>query len=78
MRELGLEDLARPQGIVLGTKAGCLRICAEGPILLIWPKGIVYGEVTPERIERIQRQHVVGGLQDWAAAPNATPAVMRP
>ena len=78
MRELGLEDLARPQGIVLGTKAGCLRICAEGTILLIWPKGIVYGGVTPERIERIQRQNVVSGLPDWAEAPYATPAVMRP
>jgi (2Fe-2S) ferredoxin len=75
---LGLEHLARPQGIVLGTKAGCLRICAEGPILLIWPKGIVYSGVTPERIERIQRQNVVSGLPDWAEAPYATPAVMRP
>jgi len=32
VRELGLEDAARPQGIVLRTKADCLRICAEGPI----------------------------------------------
>jgi hypothetical protein len=35
LRELGLEDPARPQGLVLRTKADCLRICAEGPILLI-------------------------------------------
>ena len=62
VRELGLEDPTRPQGIVLRTKADCLRICAEGPILLIWPEGTVYGAVTPERIEAILRQHVIGGV----------------
>lgn len=62
VRELGLEDPARPGGIVLRTKADCLRICSEGPILLLWPAGIVYGAVTPERIERIVREHVVGGV----------------
>jgi len=62
VRDLGLEDPARPQGVVWRTKADCLRVCAEGPILLIWPDGITYGAVTPERIERILQQHVVGGL----------------
>ena len=62
VRELGLEDPARPGGIVLRTKADCLRICSEGPILLLWPEGIVYGAATPERVERIVRQHVVGGV----------------
>jgi (2Fe-2S) ferredoxin len=51
----------------LRTKADCLRICREGPILLIWPEGIVYGGVTPERIERILIEHVVGGqpIEAW-------------
>lgn len=61
VRELGLEDPSRPGGIVLRSKADCLRICAEGPILLIWPEGIVYGGVTAERIERIVQAHVIGG-----------------
>ena len=67
VRELGLENPARSGGIVLRTKADCLRICAEGPVLLIWPDGIVYGGVTPERIETILRQHVIGGrpVSDW-------------
>ena len=62
VRELGLEQPDRPEGIVLRTKADCLRICAEGPILLIWPEGSVYTGVTPERIERILREHLLGGL----------------
>ncbi|MCP9781643.1 MULTISPECIES: ferredoxin [Cyanobium] len=67
VRELGLEDPARAEGIVLRTKADCLRICAEGPILLIWPEGTVYGGVSPERIESILREHVIGGqpIEQW-------------
>jgi len=61
VRELGLEDPARPEGIVLRSKADCLRICSQGPVLLIWPDGLVYGGVTPERIERIVHEHVIGG-----------------
>ena len=62
VRELGLEKPERPEGVVWRTKADCLRICGGGPILLIWPDGIVYGGVTPERIERILREHVLGGV----------------
>ena len=67
VRELDLEDPARPEGIVLRTKADCLRLCAGGPILLIWPEGTVYGGVSPERIERILQEHVIGGqpIEAW-------------
>ena len=67
VRELGLEDPARAEGIVLRTKADCLRICAEGPILLIWPEGTVYGGVSPERIDPILQEHVIGGqpIEQW-------------
>ncbi|MCH9714294.1 MAG: (2Fe-2S) ferredoxin domain-containing protein [Cyanobacteria bacterium] len=80
VRELGLEDPARPEGIVLRSKADCLRICSEGPVLLIWPDGVVYAGVTPERMERIVREHVIGGQPieawigrhyHWATSPNA-------
>ena len=67
VRDWGLEDPARPEGIVLRTKADCLRICSEGPVLLIWPEGCVYGGVSPERMERILREHVIGGIpvSEW-------------
>jgi (2Fe-2S) ferredoxin len=67
VRELGLENPAREQGIVLRTKADCLRICTQGPILLIWPDGVIYGGVSPERVEAILREHVIGGvpIEDW-------------
>ena len=67
VRELGLEKPDRPGGVVLRTKADCLRICTAGPVLLIWPEGIVYGGVTAERIERIVHEHVIGGhpIEPW-------------
>ena len=51
VRELALERPDRPEGVVL----------------LIWPDGIWYGAVTPERIRRILEEHVIGGCpcEDW-------------
>jgi (2Fe-2S) ferredoxin len=76
VRELGLEDPQRPGGIVLRNKADCLRICGEGPVLLIWPEGIVYGGVSAERIEPILRQHVIGGvpIEPWILKRYSLPA----
>ena len=37
VRELNLENTERPEGIVLRSKADCLRVCERGPILLVWP-----------------------------------------
>jgi (2Fe-2S) ferredoxin len=70
VRELDLENPSRREGIVLRSKVDCLRICQAGPILLIWPDGITYGGVTPERLERIVREHVLGGqpIQEWIIA----------
>ncbi len=57
---------------VMRTKAGCFRICAGGPILVVYPDGIWYGEVTPNRFERILQQHLVGGepVREWIIAEN--------
>ena len=67
IKQLGLEDPTRPEGIVWRTKADCLRICQDGPILLVWPEGITYGGVTPDRVDRIVHEHLIGGspIQEW-------------
>lgn len=80
VRELGLEDPARPEGIVLRTKADCLRLCAGGPVLLIWPDGIVYGGVSAERIEQIVHQHVIGGtpISPWILRQHALIGLEQP
>ena len=67
VRELDLENPSRAQGIVLRSKADCLRICEQGPILLVWPDGTWYGGVTPERISSILQQHIIQGqpVEEW-------------
>jgi (2Fe-2S) ferredoxin len=52
----------------LRSKADCLRICAGGPWLVVYPEGTWYGRATPDRVERIVREHVVGGrpVAEWA------------
>ncbi|MFZ4566560.1 MAG: (2Fe-2S) ferredoxin domain-containing protein [Prochlorococcaceae cyanobacterium] len=67
LRTHGLEDPDHPAGAVLRSKVDCLRLCQGGPVLLVWPEGIWYGGVTPERVERIVVDHLLGGcpVEDW-------------
>jgi (2Fe-2S) ferredoxin len=53
---------------VMRTKAGCLRVCAGGPWLLVYPEGTWYGAITTERCERILQEHVLAGrpVAEWA------------
>jgi len=53
---------------VLRTKVNCLRICRGGPWLVVYPDGVWFGNVTPERCQRIVAEHIVAGrvIDEWA------------
>ena len=57
LAELGLAG----HGGVYRSKVNCLRICADGPIALVYPEGVWYHSCTPEVLERIIQEHLIGG-----------------
>lgn len=42
-------------------KTGCFGLCAEGPIVVIYPEGCMYCRVTKEDIKEIVEEHLVKG-----------------
>ncbi|MFQ3650025.1 MAG: (2Fe-2S) ferredoxin domain-containing protein [Gemmataceae bacterium] len=57
------------------TKVGCLRVCGQGPIAVVYPEGTWYAGMSAERIERLVVQHGQQGrpVAEWTFAVNPLP-----
>ena len=48
-------------GDIMITNTGCFGICDKGPIAVIYPEGVWYGNLTEEDVEKIVEQHIMKG-----------------
>lgn len=58
-----LEKSLAEHGIsdVLIIKTGCFGLCALGPIMIVYPEGAFYAQMTPEHVETIVERHLLPG-----------------
>ena len=42
-------------------QTGCFGLCANGPIVIVYPEGAFYSQATAEGAVRIVKEHIIGG-----------------
>jgi (2Fe-2S) ferredoxin len=48
-------------GEIFISNTGCLAICDQGPVVIVYPDNVWYGKVTADDVEEIMDSHIEGG-----------------
>lgn len=48
---------------VMVSNTGCLSLCNDGPVVIVYPEGIWYGKVTEDDVDEIVESHLIGGVK---------------
>lgn len=56
-----IDDLDLSSDVMI-TNTGCFGICEKGPIAVIYPEGVWYGNLTEDDVEKIIEQHILKGI----------------
>ncbi len=48
-------------GALYRSKVGCLRVCEDGPVGVVYPDGTWYAGLTPDVVDRVIDEHIKGG-----------------
>jgi (2Fe-2S) ferredoxin len=66
------ENLMAGPNACYRTKVGCLRICQDGPTMVVYPEGTWYHGMCAEKIPEFVRKHLREGkaIAEWVFARN--------
>ena len=53
-------------------KTGCFGLCAQGPIVVVYPEGAMYTRVSPDDVNEIVSEHLVKGKFSSPATSTST------
>lgn len=65
----GLIDSKNLTNDIIIVKTGCFGLCAEGPIVVVYPDHIIYGQVGVDDVEEIFESHILNGEPVYRLIP---------